>query len=175
MALTLGRTVWSNMFSYWSIHAVPWLDIAQRSCISRASIANHAAAERLRKAFDDSDETRLLDAAGGPSDAVTVEMLPVKDPLMVAEQKINAELQAARAGMAALSRLQNAAQEVWTQYSLRQVREHHEWSILYHALEFMSGPSPVGCSAHGVNTLRFEQRTVGHLQPGFTAALGEHA
>lgn len=68
--------------------------------------------ERLRKAFDDSDETRLLDAAGGPSDAVTVEMLPVKDPLMVAEQKINAELQAARAGMAALSRLQNAAQEV---------------------------------------------------------------
>eukprot|EP00892_Ulva_mutabilis_P002033 jgi/Ulvmu1/11830/UM080_0041.1 len=76
-----------------------------------ASIANHAAAERLRKAFDESDETRLLDAAAGPSDAVVVEMLPVQDPLMVAEQKINSELRAARADMAALSRLQNAAQE----------------------------------------------------------------
>lgn len=80
--------------------------------LCRASAANHAAAERLKKAFDDSDETRLLDAAGGPSDAVTVEMLPVTDPLMVAEQKINSELRAARADMAALSRLQNAAQEV---------------------------------------------------------------
>lgn len=78
----------------------------------RASIANHAAAARLKQAFDESDETRLLDAAAGPSDTVVVEMLPVQDPLMVAEQKINSELQAARADMAALSRLQNAAQEV---------------------------------------------------------------
>lgn len=80
--------------------------------LCRASAANHAAAERLKKAFDDSDETRLLDAAAGPSDVVTVEMLPVTDPLMVAEQRINSELRAAKADMAALSRLQNAAQEV---------------------------------------------------------------
>jgi hypothetical protein len=82
-----------------------------RQCC-RVTAASQAAADRLKRAFADSDETHLLAEGASLSDAVAIEMLPVQNRLMAAEQRINAALQSAKADLASLARLQSAAQEV---------------------------------------------------------------
>lgn len=78
----------------------------------RVSAASHAAADRLGQAFRTAEEARLLGDSGATSSDVEVEMHPVQNPLMAAEQRINAELQDAKADLATLAHLQSAAQEV---------------------------------------------------------------
>lgn len=78
----------------------------------RASVANHAAADRLGQAFRTAEEARLLGDSGATNSDVAVEMDAYQNPLMDAEQRINAELEHAKADLATLSHLQSAAQEV---------------------------------------------------------------
>jgi hypothetical protein len=79
----------------------------------RASAANFAAAERLGQALHAHEDVRLLgDSGATTSDTVAVEMRPIHNALMDAEQSINAELAASRDDLGTLSKLQNAAQEV---------------------------------------------------------------
>lgn len=75
-------------------------------------MASHAAADRLGNAFRTAEEARLLGDSGATNSDVAVEMLPVQNPLMAAEQRINAELDNAKADLATLAHLQSAAQEV---------------------------------------------------------------
>jgi hypothetical protein len=73
-----------------------------------------AAADRIGQAFGATDTTSLLDGGdGGYGGTVEVDTAPVQQSrVMVAEQKINIELEAARAALQQLTRLQAAAQEV---------------------------------------------------------------
>jgi hypothetical protein len=75
-------------------------------------MASHAAVDRLGQAFGRAEEARLLGDSGATNSDVAVEMLPVQNPLMAAEQRINAELEEAKADLATLTHLQRAAQEV---------------------------------------------------------------
>lgn len=79
-----------------------------------ASAASIAAADRIGQAFGATDTTGLLDNGdGGFGGTVEVDMTPVQQSrVMAAEQKINTELDAARAALQQLTRLQAAAQEV---------------------------------------------------------------
>ena len=78
----------------------------------RASAGSHAVADRLGQAFRTAEEARLLGDSGATSSDVAVEMLPYQNPLMAAEQRINSELERAKADLATLAHLQSAAQEV---------------------------------------------------------------
>lgn len=88
------------------------LSLMARSVVCSASAASAAAADRIGQAFGATDTTGLL--AGGDAGATVEVDIPQmqQSRVIAAEQKINTELEAARASLQQLSRLQAAAQEV---------------------------------------------------------------
>jgi hypothetical protein len=77
--------------------------------VCSAQAATTAAADRIGKAFSATERFAML----GSGETVEIGMPPIQqNRIMLAEQKINAELKGARCDLQHLSRLQNAAQEV---------------------------------------------------------------